>query len=40
MYLERRIVAAIHGPAYFDFSAVIGWQELGEFSLVAILSKD
>ncbi len=29
MYLERRIVAAIHGAAYFDFSAVIGWKALG-----------
>ncbi|OAA59068.1 leukotriene a4 hydrolase [Niveomyces insectorum RCEF 264] len=28
MYLERRIVAAIHGDAYFDFSAVIGWKAL------------
>lgn len=30
MYLERRIVAAIHGDAYFDFSAVIGWKALGK----------
>lgn len=28
MYLERRIMAAIRGPAYFDFSAVIGWKHL------------
>ncbi|KJR89161.1 leukotriene-A4 hydrolase [Sporothrix schenckii 1099-18] len=28
VYLERRIVAAIHGDAYFDFSAVIGWKAL------------
>ncbi|CAK7209788.1 Leucyl aminopeptidase yscIV [Sporothrix bragantina] len=28
MYLERRIIAAIHGDAYFDFSAVIGWKAL------------
>ncbi|CAK7267285.1 Leucyl aminopeptidase yscIV [Sporothrix epigloea] len=28
MYLERRIIAAIHGEAYFDFSAVIGWKAL------------
>ncbi|KAJ9156401.1 Leukotriene A(4) hydrolase [Pleurostoma richardsiae] len=28
MYLERRIIAAIHGPAHFDFSAVIGWKHL------------
>lgn len=27
-YLERRLVAAVHGPAYFDFSAVIGWEDL------------
>ncbi|KAF3760809.1 peptidase M1, membrane alanine aminopeptidase, partial [Cryphonectria parasitica EP155] len=27
-YLERRILAAVHGAAYFDFSAVIGWQDL------------
>lgn len=30
MYLERRINASIHGPAHFDFSAVIGWKHLGE----------
>ncbi len=30
MYLERRIISAIHGPAHFDFSAVIGWKALGE----------
>lgn len=29
MYLERRINASIHGPAHFDFSAVIGWKHLG-----------
>ncbi|KKY34259.1 putative leukotriene a-4 hydrolase [Diaporthe ampelina] len=28
MYLERRINASIHGPAHFDFSAVIGWTHL------------
>ncbi|KAL1856924.1 Leucyl aminopeptidase yscIV [Diaporthe australafricana] len=28
MYLERRINASIHGPAHFDFSAVIGWKHL------------
>ncbi|CAN8105768.1 unnamed protein product [Discula destructiva] len=27
-YLERRILAAVHGDAYFDFSAVIGWKDL------------
>lgn len=27
-YLERRILAAVHGSAYFDFSAVIGWKDL------------
>lgn len=31
MYLERRIIAAVHGDAHFDFSAVIGWKHLGEF---------
>lgn len=30
MYLERRIQAAIHGDAEFDFSAIIGWKALGE----------
>lgn len=34
MYLERRIIADIHGPAHFDFSAVIGWQDLGGFSSI------
>jgi leukotriene-A4 hydrolase len=30
VYLERRIVAAIHkNDAYFDFSAMIGWKHLG-----------
>jgi hypothetical protein len=33
MYLERRINASIHGPAHFDFSAVIGWKHLGKFAL-------
>lgn len=28
MYLERRIISAIHGAAHFDFSAVIGWKSL------------
>jgi leukotriene-A4 hydrolase len=28
MYLERRIQAAIHGDAEFDFSALIGWTAL------------
>lgn len=31
MYLERRIIASIHGDAHFDFSAVIGWKHLGEY---------
>lgn len=31
MYLERRIQAAIHGDAEFDFSAIIGWQSLGKW---------
>ena len=30
MYLERRIIAAVHGDAHFDFSAVIGWKHLGQ----------
>ncbi|KAL1838865.1 hypothetical protein VTJ49DRAFT_2118 [Mycothermus thermophilus] len=31
VYLERRIVAAIHkNDAYFDFSAMIGWKHLEE----------
>lgn len=29
MYLERRIQAAIHGEPEFDFSAIIGWGDLG-----------
>jgi hypothetical protein len=33
MYLERRINASIHGPAHFDFSAVIGWKHLGWFTM-------
>lgn len=32
MYLERRIQAAIHGAAEFDFSAILGWKALGELS--------
>ncbi|EHA52461.1 leukotriene A-4 hydrolase [Pyricularia oryzae 70-15] len=28
MYLERRIIAAVRGPAYFDFSALLGWKHL------------
>ena len=31
MYLERRIQAAIHGDAEFDFSAILGWKALGEW---------
>lgn len=31
MYLERRILAAIHGSnAHFDFSAIRGWNALEE----------
>lgn len=30
MYLERRIEAALHGDAVFDFSAIIGWKALGK----------
>jgi leukotriene-A4 hydrolase len=29
VYLERRIVAAIHGEPERDFSAIIGWKALG-----------
>lgn len=28
VYLERRILAAIHGEAYRHFSAIIGWKSL------------
>ncbi|CAD6445551.1 58725890-8063-44e0-982e-43cedfd9ca4c [Sclerotinia trifoliorum] len=28
VYLERRIIAAIHGEAYRDFSSIIGWKAL------------
>ena len=27
-YLERRILAAVHGETYRDFSAIIGWKDL------------
>lgn len=30
MYLERRIEAGLHGDAAFDFSAIIGWKDLGK----------
>ena len=30
MYLERRIIAAIHGEAHRAFSAIIGWKSLME----------
>jgi leukotriene-A4 hydrolase len=30
MYLERRILAKLHGDAEFDFSAIIGWEALEE----------
>lgn len=31
MYLERRILASIHGgDAHFDFSAIRGWKALGK----------
>jgi len=30
VYIERRIGAALHGPAEFDFSALIGWRALEE----------
>jgi leukotriene-A4 hydrolase len=38
MYLERRIQAAIHGDAEFDFSALIGWQGLED--AVELFGKD
>ncbi|TEY49950.1 hypothetical protein BOTCAL_0281g00080 [Botryotinia calthae] len=28
VYLERRIIAAVHGEAYRDFSSIIGWKAL------------
>jgi len=28
--LERRVQAALHGPQYFDFSAIIGWKAFKE----------
>lgn len=28
VYLERRILAALHGEAYRHFSAIIGWKSL------------
>lgn len=31
-YLERRLQAAVHGEPHRDFSAIIGWKALGEFS--------
>ncbi|KAF8242426.1 leukotriene A-4 hydrol [Wilcoxina mikolae CBS 423.85] len=30
VYIERRIQAALHGPQYFDFSAIIGWKAFKE----------
>ncbi|KAH7326097.1 peptidase family M1-domain-containing protein [Stachybotrys elegans] len=38
MYLERRIQAAIHGDAEFDFSALIGWKSLQDS--VELFGKD
>ncbi|KAI9167595.1 Leucine aminopeptidase [Paramyrothecium foliicola] len=38
MYLERRIQAEIHGPAEFDFSALIGWKGLED--AVELFGKD
>ncbi|KAH7011679.1 peptidase family M1-domain-containing protein [Ilyonectria destructans] len=38
MYLERRIQAAIHGDAEFDFSSIIGWQSLEDS--VELFGKD
>ncbi|MCJ1271931.1 hypothetical protein MMC22_011836 [Lobaria immixta] len=29
-YIERRIIASIHGEAHRDFSAIIGWNALSE----------
>ncbi|KAI9647916.1 Leucyl aminopeptidase yscIV [Ciborinia camelliae] len=28
VYLERRIIAAVHGDSYRDFSSIIGWKAL------------
>lgn len=28
VYLERRIIGRLHGDAYRDFSAIIGWEQL------------
>ncbi|KAA8569126.1 hypothetical protein EYC84_000796 [Monilinia fructicola] len=28
IYLERRIIAAVHGESYRDFSSIIGWKAL------------
>jgi len=34
MYLERRILASIHGgDAHFHFSAIRGWSALGELAV-------
>ncbi|OUM60771.1 hypothetical protein PIROE2DRAFT_45954 [Piromyces sp. E2] len=30
MYLERKILSKLHGEAYRDFSAIIGWNDLKE----------
>lgn len=30
VYLERRIIAAVHGEAHRHFSAIIGWKQLEE----------
>lgn len=30
VYLERRILGALHGEKYRDFESIIGWQELEE----------
>lgn len=30
VYLERRILAAMHGEPEFHFSSIIGWKGLGE----------
>ncbi|KAJ6780990.1 hypothetical protein PWT90_08222 [Aphanocladium album] len=38
VYLERRIVAGLHGEAEFDFSSIIGWKALED--AVAQFGKD
>lgn len=39
IYLERRIIAVVHGEAYRDFSSIIGWKALGKLFLYEQNSK-